>query len=638
MSKFTDKIKSEIEGDATIIVDTHDIEEKIREAKETGTVSNSDVVIYPDGLDLSEFIFDDDDVTVAEPARKAPPKIERRTPERRPPEKRPERSERAKRIVEEKAREKELAHRRKRKTLIIISAIAIIMALVIGSLAIRSAAQHKKYEENMSTAQEYYYDGEYDKALEALRQAMKIDKTDECLLLMSACYEAKGDFENAISILESSNTGSDEISDRIEELKRTKEEYESGKTVIICGEPYDIETTMLDLSGKRIRSDRLDDLEKLEKLTSLKLSNNLITKLDFLKPLSSLVTLDLSDNNISDISVLSSMQSLRTLHLDNNKIEDFTPLYSLRKLTTLTISGMEISESQLKELKEALPDCVIFSEEASEDVVEIRLGGRTFMSDVKELDLSGCGITDIYALSACTKLTSLNLSGNYIQDLSPLMDMPELKNLDLSNNRISSITPLMGLTKLERLNLEGNSVSSIAALSDLSKLTELYLEGNTIKNFASLAKLTALKYLGLQNTGIDDSSLPKLYNLKNLKTVALDENSAITQSGIDELKKKLPDCKITYSELTQQIEIGGVKVNTDAEAVVLSGLGITDISALTALTNVKQLDLSDNSITDFTALYGLQTLVELDVSGNDISPDQLAALEQALPNCVVNAM
>ncbi|MDO4815710.1 MAG: leucine-rich repeat domain-containing protein [Bacillota bacterium] len=633
MSKFTDKIKSEFEGDATVIVDTHDLEEKIRMAKETGAVNNSDVVIYPDGLDLSEFVFDDDDITLAEPSPKAPPVIEKRVAE-----KRPESTENAKRIIAEKAEEKERKASRKRRMIIIISAVFLVIALVIGSLAIRSAAQQKKYEESFNAAQNYYYDGEYDKALDTLRQIMQSEKTDECLLLMSACYEAKGDYVNAIAILESSNTGSEAIKERIETLKKAKEEYESGKTVLICGEPYDVESTMIDLSGKRIRSNRLDDLKKLEKLTNLKLNNNLITSLDFLTPMTKLVTLDLSDNKITDISPISSLQSLRTLHLDNNQIKDFKPLYSLRNLTTLTISGMEISESQLKELKEALPDCIIFSEEASEDVVEIHMGGKTFNSNVKELDLSNCGLTDIYALSVCTKLTSLNLSGNYIQDLTPLMDMPELKNLDISNNRISGVGPLMGLAKLERLNLEGNSISSIAALGDLSKLTELYLKGNTLKNISGIAKLTELKYLGLQKTGIDDASLSKLYNLKNLKSLALDENSNLTQAAIDELKKKLPDCKISYTETAQQIEIGGAKINADAQTVMLSGLGITDVSPLSGLTKVEFLDLSDNNISDFTALYGLQTLKELDVSGNNISPEQLSELEQALPNCRVNVM
>lgn len=628
MSSFTDKFKSEIDGKDTVIMDTRELEEKLRLAGEQGTGIDDEVMIRPD--DFNEFdIFDDEDVTVVEPEPRAEVKA---------PADHRESSENAKRILAEKEQQRNNKKRRKRSAVIIAAAVLLIMALLIGSLAVRNAARHKEYNEHFNAAQNSYYDGDYDKALESLRLAMQVNKTDECLLLMSACYEAKGDYVNAIAILESSKSGSDAVTKRIDALKKAKKAYDEGNTVILAGEPYDIKTTMLDLSGKRLRSDRLEDIGKLKELTSLKLNNNLITTLDFLKPLKNLASLDLSDNKITDLTPLSGMGSLRSLHLDNNEIKDFKPLYSLRGLTTLSISGMSISESALKELKNALPDCIIFSDEASKDVVEIRMGGKTFMSDVKELDLSGCGLTNIYALSVCKNLTSLNISGNMISDLSPLMDMPNLRVLDASRNFIGDVRPLMSLTKLELLNLEGNGISNIVALSELSNLTELYLKGNHIQGFSALAKLENLKYLGLQDTNLTDDGLTKLYGLKHLKTAALDDNGSITKAGVDELKKKLPNCKITYSEFKHQIEIGGTRVDVDAETVNLSALGISDISVLAQLTNVKSLDLSNNIISDFAPLYGLQTLKELDVSGNSFTPEQIAELEKALPNCTVNAM
>lgn len=51
---------------------------------------------------------------------------------------------------------------------------------------------------------------------------MEVKKTDECLLLMSRCYEAKYDYVNAIAILESSTSGSDEIKSEIERLKKPR--------------------------------------------------------------------------------------------------------------------------------------------------------------------------------------------------------------------------------------------------------------------------------------------------------------------------------------------------------------------------------------------------------------------------------
>ena len=628
MSNLRDKILSDLDGGNTVIMNTQELEEKLRLAREQGGDTMSDVVIRPDDFDSFD-IFDDEDVTVAEPR----PREEEKAP---PPQ--PVESESAKRIIAEKTEARSKKQRRKRTVALIAVVAGLVLALLVGSVAVRSAARHKEYNNNFSAAQEYYYDGEYDKALESLRLAMQADKTDECLMLMSQCYEAKGDYVNAIAILESSKSGSESIEKRIQRLKKSKEAYDEGNTVIIAGEAYDIDTTMLDLSGKRMRSERLKDIGKLQELTSLKLNNNLISSLDNLKPLKKLVSLDLSDNKISDVSPLSGMSTLRTLHLDNNEIQDFKPLYKLRSLTTLTISGMKISETTLSELKEALPDCIIFCDDASEDVVEIHLGGKTFMSDVKTLDLSGCGLTNIYALSVCKKLENLNISGNSISDLSPVMDMPELKTLDAAHNKISDVRPLMSLTKLELVNLEGNYISNIAAFSELKNITELYLKDNPVKSFGALEKLTNIKYLGLQNTGIDDSALTKLYGLKHLKTAALDNNPAITKAGVDELKKKLPDCKITHSEFVQQIEIGGTKVNVDAETVKLSGLGISDISLLSQLKNVKSLDLSDNSITDFTPLYGLSTLTELYIDGNPVTPEQISEIEAALPNCVVNAM
>lgn len=88
------------------------------------------------------------------------------------------------------------------------------------------------------------------------------------------------------------------------------------------------------------------------------------------------MSLDLSNNQITDISPLSGLTSLHTLHLDNNAIKDFSPLYRLNGLTMLTISGIEVSQNQIKDLKTRLPGCLIYNDEASTDIVEITLGGQ----------------------------------------------------------------------------------------------------------------------------------------------------------------------------------------------------------------------------------------------------------------------
>lgn len=649
MSKLTEKINelASTEG-KTVIVNRSDIEDELRRASEERTVVDEKPAVDSRLDPELEAILRETEGYAFEP------EIEEesvREPKRSP-------SENARRVIEEKAYERK-TRGKKRVIMICGIAVAVLALMLVGTLLLKNSAQNREYEQAYKQAQLLYYDGKYDEALEQLRNAMAIDKTDDCLLLMSQCYEAKYDYVNAIAILESSSSGSDVIKKRIEFLKEAKDRYESGQVVLICGEQYDIKTTVLDLSGKGIHSGRLSDIGRLTELTSLKLANNEITELEFLTPLEKLVSLDLSNNQITDITPLAQLKKLRTLHLDNNDIRDFSPLYDLSELTMLTIGGIEVSQSQIKELKTRLPGCLIYNDEANTDIVEVHLGGKTFKSDVTKLDLSDCSITDLSALSVCTSLEELRLSGNYIRDIGPLLDIPKLRVLDLSNNMISDIRPLMSITTLEHLNLAGNKISSITALSQLKQLKELVLNGNDIDGTQNLAKLSALKILGLKDTGISDADLERLYNLKNLTVLALENNPDITESGVNQLKKKLPQCKVTHSEFEKKIVLGGKEFSASTESVDASSLGISDISAATGFKRVRHLDLSNNVISSVTALSSLKTLETLDLSDNnigDVSPlyslknlkmlhieqnglsaEQVSELRAALPDCTIIA-
>ncbi len=649
MSKLTEKINelASTEG-KTVIVNRSDIEDELRRASEERTVVDEKPAVDSRLDPELEAILRETEGYAFEPETE---EESVREPKRSP-------SENARRVIEEKAYERK-TRGKKRVIMICGIAVAVLALMLVGTLLLKNSAQNREYEQAYKQAQLLYYDGKYDEALEQLRNAMAIDKTDDCLLLMSQCYEAKYDYVNAIAILESSSSGSDVIKKRIEFLKEAKDRYESGQVVLICGEQYDIKTTVLDLSGKGIHSGRLSDIGRLTELTSLKLANNEITELEFLTPLEKLVSLDLSNNQITDITPLAHLKKLRTLHLDNNDIRDFSPLYDLSELTMLTIGGIEVSQSQIKELKTRLPGCLIYNDEANTDIVEVHLGGKTFKSDVTKLDLSDCSITDLSALSVCTSLEELRLSGNYIRDIGPLLDIPKLRVLDLSNNMISDIRPLMSITTLEHLNLAGNKISSITALSQLKQLKELVLNGNDIDGTQNLAKLSALKILGLKDTGISDADLERLYNLKNLTVLALENNPDITESGVNQLKKKLPKCKVTHSEFEKKIVLGGKEFSASTESVDASSLGISDISAATGFKSVRHLDLSNNVISSVTALSSLKTLETLDLSDNnigDVSPlyslknlkmlhieqnglsaEQVSELRAALPDCTIIA-
>mgnify|MGYP004504736433 FL=1 len=649
---MSDTIRKDPNEEKTVVVKKSDIEQQLHKLDEEKTVLDTVNEGYKSIFDpeLEEILRETEGYELT-------PQNEDGEPEYDESELPDEPGSRAEEIIREQAEHRE--HKRKKKLIIIcVAIVAALAAMLALILLLKTGDAEKDYDKAFSRAQEYYYSGDYDNALSKLREVMEIKKTDECLLLMSRCYEAKYDYVNAIAILESSTSGDEKIKTEIERLKKAKEDYDSGKIVVICGEQYDVETTVLDLSGKGAGSAALKDVAKLTELTSLKLSDNKISELDFLSSLKKLSSLDLSNNKISDISPLKKLSSIRTLHLDGNEIKDFSPLYGLDSLSMLTIGDMDIKQSQLKKLKEELPDCIIYSDDAKEDVIEIKLGGKTFDNNVTELDLSGCDVHDISLLSVCTKLKKLDLSDNSISDISALVDMPELAELDLSNNRISDISPLMSVSKLTYLNLAGNRIKSVAALQDLTSLTELNLSSNELGGIAAVGRLTTLKTLWMDDIGLKDASLEELYGLKNLKKLSIKDNSELSEAAVTTLQKKLSGCTISHSELKREIVLGGKSFACDAETVEANGLGLSDISKVSGFSNVKHLDLSNNSISRLSPLSQLKTLETLDLSnnrisdvsaltslknlkqlwlgGNSISADQLQSLKAALPNCYIS--
>lgn len=649
---MSDTIRKDPNEEKTVVVKKSDIEQQLHKLDEEKTVLDTVNEGYKSIFDpeLEEILRETEGYELTPQNEDGEPEYDESGLPDEP-------GSRAEEIIREQAERRE--HKRKKKLIIICAAIVAALAAMLALiLLLKTGGAEKDYDKAFSRAQEYYYSGDYDNALSKLREVMEIKKTDECLLLMSRCYEAKYDYVNAIAILESSTSGDEKIKTEIERLKKAKEDYDSGKIVVICGEQYDVETTVLDLSGKGAGSAALKDIAKLIELTSLKLSDNKISELDFLSSLKKLSSLDLSNNKISDISPLKKLSSIRTLHLDGNEIKDFSPLYGLDSLSMLTIGDMDIKQSQLKKLKEELPDCIIYSDDAKEDVIEIKLGGKTFDNNVTELDLSGCDVHDISLLSVCTKLKKLDLSDNSISDISALVDIPELAELDLSNNRISDISPLMSVSKLTYLNLAGNRIKSVAALQDLTSLTELNLSSNELGGIAAVGRLTNLKTLWMDDTGLKDASLEELYGLKNLKKLSIKDNSELSEAAVTTLQKKLSGCTISHSELKREIVLGGKSFACDAETVEANGLGLSDISKVSGFSNVKHLDLSNNSISRLSPLSQLKTLETLDLSnnrisdvsaltslknlkqlwlgGNSISADQLQSLKAALPNCYIS--
>lgn len=560
-----------------------------------------------------------------------------------------------------------------------VFALIAALILTVAAFSLRQINDNKEYKQYYTAGQEHYYNRDYESALGYLRKASNIEARDDCLVLMADCYTSMGNYEKALEVLQAMDINDANVKSRISKVYELIAQREDSEKISIAGKQYTVNTTSVILNSNAVDNAVLEELTQLYALESLSLADNRISDVSALSSLGGLVTLELSRNSISSIAPLSALTGLRTLYLDANPITDFTPLYALKNLATLSIKDIEITEKQLADLSAALPGCAIHCEEATADVLEITLGGRTFSSDVVELDLSGLAISDISSLSNCKNLITLNLSNNNIYDISPLMDIPELSNLNIANNTVSDLRPLMGIRNLRYLYAANNYISSTVPLGAASALFVIDLSNNAISDFSGLKKLTGLNTLKLNNTGLTNEMLPNLYTLSSLAVLDISNNDALTGEGVDKLKIAISQCVITHSELAYSIVIGDRSFRNTDTVIDVSGLGVSDISPLGAfhapeivnlsnnqisniyiLQNVSSiktlnlasnmlsditpistlnwlevLDISNNLVTDITPLLGLTNLKSLNLSGNTIEDTQLELLRSMLPGCSI---
>ena len=252
--------------------------------------------------------------------------------------------------------------------------------------------------------------------------------------------------------------------------------------------------------------------------------------------------------NYSDLRY---MAYLEKLTINNPKTADVSFLSSMTALTELTFTDVSISQEILSTIA-ATPT-------------------------LKKLTLSGCGLSNISALSKATSLVSL----------------------DISNNTVRNIDTLGALTNLTELNLQHNAVTDLSAISALTKLTKLDVSYNALTTLAPLSKLTALTWLDASVNSLTD--LGQINNLTALTYVALQSN-----------------------------QISNVTPLSTCNAIIeldISSNALTDISALSSLVHMITFNFSHNQVKELPAFPKTAQLVTINGSNNLISKlDKLAGL------------
>ncbi len=152
-------------------------------------------------------------------------------------------------------------------------------------------------------------------------------------------------------------------------------------------------------------------------------------------------------------------------------------------------------------------------------------------------------VGDISMVRNLPNVNHFELTNGELTDLSPLAGLTKLKHIGVSKNQISDLRPLAGLVNLERFYAYETSISDLEPLSKLTKLENVILSQTPVADISHLSNLTQLYNLELRETKI--TNLEPIYGLHNLKTLDISDNE-LSEKQIEELKRKLPNCKVTF--------------------------------------------------------------------------------------------
>ena len=195
---------------------------------------------------------------------------------------------------------------------------------------------------------------------------------------------------------------------------------------------------------------------------------------------------------------------------------------------------------------------------------------------------------------------------------------PDEESLNLDGIKPSGeeLGLLTGFGNLNKLSLRDNGLEDISPLSGLTKLVCLDLSGNSVKDISALTKLRGLRTLSLDYNPVED--LSPLQELKNLKKLCI-RGIEMNEGKLRELSESLPGCAIFSGENPEApalICMGGVSFSSDITVLDLSGMELTDISALSFCHNLVRLNLMNNSISDLSPIMNTPDLEWLNISDN----------------------
>lgn len=270
----------------------------------------------------------------------------------------------------------------------------------------------------------------------------------------------------------------------------------------------------LDLTEKNITS--IAPLEKVKQLRTLQLTKNPLKSLEGIENNTQLTELYINETEITDLSPIQNLTTLQVLHCKKLALETLEPIKKLINLVELDCAQNKIKDIDALKNMSLLEHLDISLNEDIESIEALRN-----KSNLTKFWMKKMKVTDINAISTCYNMVELDVFSNEIGTLEPLRKLKKIAKLNIGFAKINSLSPLAGHRMLTHLEAEGNAIDDISV----------------VKNFY------ALRHLNVARTSVSD--LSPLNSLEYLQRIDI-FHTKISVEEKDRFKKKHPKCKILY--------------------------------------------------------------------------------------------
>ncbi|KAH7118821.1 hypothetical protein B0J11DRAFT_77667 [Dendryphion nanum] len=281
--------------------------------------------------------------------------------------------------------------------------------------------------------------------------------------------------------------------------------------------------TMLDISNNRLQSLENADLQKLQSLQGLRLSNNRLTQLPiYFGQYRALRSLNLSSNSLNEFpDFLCEVHTLVDLDISFNSISSLPEIGKLTCLERLWATNNKLTGS----FPPSLCNLVNLRE------IDVRfnaLDSMDVMAQLPRLEYLMIGHNSISAFEgAFPKIRVLHMNHNPVTRFGMSAPVPTLSALNLASAKLAQLPEdlFQKLTGLTKLILDKNHFTSISShIGRLYRLEHLSIARNTLGSLpAEIGRLAELRYLDVRENNLGRLP-PEIWYARRLETLNVSSN------------------------------------------------------------------------------------------------------------------